>query len=353
MIIVGDIACPNRPHSFLLNKVFKNHFSIFRSQSLICNLEGLISDNIGSDNKTPILYNHSSVLNVLQAANCIGVGLANNHTLDLPDCFEDTKQKLHAVNIPFNGAGNSVSEAEAPVALMDRFSGKKVIQFNFCWDFLLYHQNNPSNNVFVAEIDEIKLLKNVKHYRDNQPEASILVFLHWSFDLETLPFPMYRQFAKALIDAGADCVIGAHSHCVQGGEKYKEGYIVYGLGNFYLPNNVYASGNLKFPEMSKLELAFEYDLVKKTARCHWFEYENSGANHQLNFIKTEKFEESKILLQYSPFTNLSHSDYITLLVPVYKNYNAVFQNKIFTGFLKGRAGILRTLAKYKIRKWQN
>lgn len=59
---------------------------------------------------------------------------------------------------------------------------------------------------------------------------------------------MHRLFAKALIDAVANVVAGAHSHCVQGGEKYKDGYIVYGLGNFFLPHNFFQMG--KFPTQS-------------------------------------------------------------------------------------------------------
>ncbi|MBK8078814.1 MAG: CapA family protein [Saprospiraceae bacterium] len=37
---------------------------------------------------------------------------------------------------------------------------------------------------------------------------------------------------KGFDDEGVNFIVGCHSHCVQGGEKYKDGYIVYGLGNF-------------------------------------------------------------------------------------------------------------------------
>ncbi len=38
--------------------------------------------------------------------------------------------------------------------------------------------------------------------------------------------------AHAAIDAGADVVMGHHAHILQGIEFYRDGVIVYGLGNF-------------------------------------------------------------------------------------------------------------------------
>jgi poly-gamma-glutamate synthesis protein (capsule biosynthesis protein) len=37
---------------------------------------------------------------------------------------------------------------------------------------------------------------------------------------------------KAFVDAGADLVVGMHSHCMQGIEYYKGKMIAYSLGNF-------------------------------------------------------------------------------------------------------------------------
>ncbi|MBK8547872.1 MAG: CapA family protein [Saprospiraceae bacterium] len=83
---------------------------------------------------------------------------------------------------------------------------------------------------------------------------------------------MYRQWTRALIESKWQFCVGCHSHCVQGGEKYKDGYIVYGLGNFYLPNGVFAGGKLHFPDFAKVQLAFEYDVKSNEASCHWFRY---------------------------------------------------------------------------------
>ena len=85
-----------------------------------------------------------------------------------------------------------------------------------------------------------------------------------------------------LIDNGASLIVGGHSHCVQGGESYKDGHIVYGLGNFFIPNSTYANGKLNFPAMSNLELVIEWSIKSNTILCHWFEYKYFEEKHVLS-----------------------------------------------------------------------
>ncbi|MFZ1705238.1 MAG: CapA family protein [Saprospiraceae bacterium] len=356
MIVLGDIACPTKELNQNLVDVFSKT-PLFTGKSLVCNLEGLIcNEEIQHDGK-PVLYNHSRVIKTLVDAGVKAVSLANNHTLDLTRQFNFSSSELSKNNIAYNGAGKSPEEAAKPITFID--NGQEVIVLSACWNFLLYHQHNPQDGVFIHTIDENKLLGKVSKIRENNPSAKILVFLHWSFDLETLPFPMYRQWSMALIDEGVDFVVGCHSHCVQGGEKYKEGYIVYGLGNFYIPNWVFAGGALHFPEFSKLQLAFEFDFEKVQAFCHWFNYND---DHTLTFLNSEKFEDSEMLKKYSPFQKMTEKDYIAyykshrrkkMFVPVYKNFKDIRTNFFYTFYLKKRAKFARFLAKKKVIKWQN
>ncbi len=46
-----------------------------------------------------------------------------------------------------------------------------------------------------------------------------------------------ERIAKALIDAGAQLIIGHHPHVVQPTEEYGGGYIAYSLGNFVFDQN--------------------------------------------------------------------------------------------------------------------
>lgn len=60
----------------------------------------------------------------------------------------------------------------------------------------------------------------------------IIVSLHWGS--EYVPYPSADQVrvARALVDAGADLILGGHPHVTQGYELYKERAIFYSLGNF-------------------------------------------------------------------------------------------------------------------------
>ena len=360
MIILGDIASPSPACSADLDSIFKQHAAIFNNQVLIGNFEGLLCDDIEPDANTPVLYNHSSVLEVLKTANFKAVGLANNHTLDLPNCFDNTVSNLSETGIEYTGAGRSKENAALPASFVE--NDLEIVLFNFCWDFLLYHQKNPTANVHVAEIDTVKLLEDIENVKQLKPAARIIVYLHWSFDLEILPFPMFRQMARAMIDAGANAVIGTHAHCVQGGEKYNDGYIVYSLGNFFLPYNVFVNGKLSFPDFARLQMAWQWDAVSNQSICHWFQYKNDNGQHRLDLVESSLFEESALLKKYSPYPADDEAAYLAyfkkhrrkkFLIPVYKNYSNVFTNNLYTGILKNRGKFARFLAKYNFHKWQN
>ena len=65
----------------------------------------------------------------------------------------------------------------------------------------------------------------------------VVVILHWGTEKATTPDDGQIQFAHALIDGGADAVIGHHPHVLQGIELYKSGIIVYSLGNLVFGGN--------------------------------------------------------------------------------------------------------------------
>ncbi|MCX6186169.1 MAG: CapA family protein [Bacteroidetes bacterium] len=360
MIFGGDIACPTVELSEHLDTVFINNKNVFEGKNKYFNLEGLVADDITTNTVSPIVFNHSSVIKVLNKNKTLGVSLANNHTLDIPQYFNNTQYHLEQNNILFSGAGLSVDEAQKVVELNDE--GIEVPIFNYCWDFLLYHQKNPTNGVYISEIFESKIVDDILKYKHNFPNRKLVVYMHWSFDLEILPFPMYRQFSKDLIDIGVTAVIGCHSHCVQGGEKYKNGYIVYGLGNFFFPYNVFVNGSLTFPDFAKKELVFELDFATNKATCHWFDYNNSNQTHELSYIVSETFETSLELKKYSPYMLMTEGEYYNyfklnrrkkFLIPIYRNYKNVFSNNLYTRYLKMRGRLARSLAKRRLIKWQS
>ncbi|MDR0325009.1 MAG: CapA family protein [Oscillospiraceae bacterium] len=66
----------------------------------------------------------------------------------------------------------------------------------------------------------------------------VIVSLHWGAEYVDAPTETQRTIARGLCDAGADVIMGHHSHCVQPIERYiredgAESLILYSLGNFF------------------------------------------------------------------------------------------------------------------------
>ena len=73
-----------------------------------------------------------------------------------------------------------------------------------------------------------------KRLRKAREDGADLVFVvvHWGREKQTKLRPYQRPLAHAVIDAGADGVVGHHPHIWQGMEVYKGKPIAYSIGNF-------------------------------------------------------------------------------------------------------------------------
>lgn len=360
MIILGDIACPSPFYSNKLSNLFKEHSKIFNYQYLIFNLEGLIFDRYEIRSSKSVIFNHSSVVNILKEQFIPIASLANNHTLDLPEAFTGTRDIFKNNNLRYLGSGFDEAAADDTVTVWE--SGFEIIILNACWDFLLHYQRNPNKGVFVNKIHDIKILGKIEYLRKMHPNAKIVIYLHWGFDLENVPLPRDRILAKAMIDCGADLIVGSHSHCIQGGEKYKNGHIIYGIGNFFFPNGVYMGGNLTFPSWSSEALAIEWDIKRNHIYNHWFKIIGRGEGFHLDYLETNSFEVCARLKSYSKYVGLSDGEYIkyykthrrkSKMIPVLKYIGNKRENFYKLNFIKFRAKIARLLAVVKLREWQN
>ena len=60
----------------------------------------------------------------------------------------------------------------------------------------------------------------------------VIVSLHWGEEFIDRPSPDDVRLAHAIVDGGADLIIGHHPHVLRGVERRGRGWIVYSLGNF-------------------------------------------------------------------------------------------------------------------------
>jgi poly-gamma-glutamate synthesis protein (capsule biosynthesis protein) len=359
MIFIGDVASPTEACSNDLYNSLHKSLNIFENDCVVANLEGLISDDYYRTNK-PVLSNHPSVMKPLNLVNTKVVSLANNHSLDLPDNIQITKELLAANKIAHCGAGVDMEEAGQPAEIIHQ--NIEYLILGYSWDILMQHQDNVSGKMYVSPLVPSKILEKIKTLRAEKPKAKIVLKMHWNFDLETIPFPLHRTLSRAMIDAGADAIIGSHSHCVQGGERYKNGIIIYGLGNFFFPWYIFNSGKSYFPDWTSTELALQWHPETNEATCHFFKYNYSKEKHELEYLHSENFDDGTLINEHSPYRGMSDKEYVKwyknnrrkgLLIPVYKNHKDVLRNSIIDFYLKKRIRFARFLAQHNLRGWKS
>ena len=154
------------------------------------------------------------------------LSVANNHAFDRGvDAIKDTLDSLSKYGIAAPGGGIHPYEPYQPKIVNIHetkfafFAAENIVQFD-----------STSGKYGVAYIDLKKLIPEIKKVRDEVDY--IIVSLHWGVEYAKRPSNEQIHIAHNLIDNGVDIVLGHHSHVIQGMERYKDGLIIYSLGNF-------------------------------------------------------------------------------------------------------------------------
>ena len=162
-------------------------------------------------------------------------------------------------------------------------------------------------NQGVNPLEKVNVITSVKKLIKEHPNAKIIPFMHWSYELEAEPQPFERELAKHLIDLGVAGVIGCHPHRIGGFELYKNKPIVYSLGNWMFKQNHYFGGKHKFPDFCNQELALEWDFKTNEINFHFFEYNRDKS--ALQYTHSEGIS-GKTMRQFTPFKDLTEDEYI-------------------------------------------
>lgn len=234
---VGDIMLGGKAEAFLERKGYDYPFAstahLLKSADIaIGNLETPLTDRGGPMvDKTYLFRNPpDKVAPALKSAGFDIVNLANNHVLDYGvEGLRDTIDSLNRIGIAHVGAGMNLQEARR-AAVLTLPNGQTI-------GFLGY------SNTFPEEFWATPALPGTAfgHMEHVQNDVRalvergidiIVVSFHWGRERQTELRPYQPLLAHAAIDAGADLVIGHHPHILQGVERYKQGLVLYSLGNY-------------------------------------------------------------------------------------------------------------------------
>lgn len=184
------------------------------------------------------------------------VSFAGNHCMDWgPDGFYDTINNLTDAGIDVVGVGANVDEAGSAQYVE---SGGVRVAFIACSSILpegywatesragcaplrahtLYEQVELDQPGTPARVRTWAHAGDLERLCDEVATAAkradvVVVSLHWGIHFIPASLADYqREVAHAVIDAGADLILGHHAHILKGVEIYRGKAIFYSLGNF-------------------------------------------------------------------------------------------------------------------------
>lgn len=174
------------------------------------------------------------------------LSLANNHGMDYGwPGLKQTMSLLDKFGIAHSGGGENKSAAEsvAVKTLPNGFRVGMISALAFVGSGAMQKcgpatTKSPGIAVFRFEgVLKDKAKAEIKRRIELAKSKCdfLIVAPHWGTERESKPRAWQVQLGRALIDGGADAVLGAHPHTLQGREKYKGKPILYSMGNLISP----------------------------------------------------------------------------------------------------------------------
>ena len=202
-----------------INFPLRNVRDILMADDLtLVNFEGTLTDSTYVPNnkkENQFLFSAPPEYVSILADNGIeAVALENNHVMDHgEEVYLETQQHLTDAGIVWSNAEN-IGEYTV--------KGVRIAMLSY-QTFNLYDKLFTQVPLDVAEAKAKYDL--------------VIVSFHWGAEKDYAPNANQQKMGKLAIDAGADLVVGHHSHRINPIEEYKGKYIVYSLGNFCFSGN--------------------------------------------------------------------------------------------------------------------
>lgn len=172
------------------------------------------------------------------------VGLANNHCFDYgEDAFLDTLSTLQGANIPYVGAGKNLEEAMQPQFFL--VGGMKIgyVACTRAEKYILTPEAGETSPGVLRCYDPELAVQAIQ--TASEQCDYLVVYVHWGTEGSTVLEQAQTDLATRFTEAGADLIVGAHPHILQGAGWRKDTPVLYSLGNFWFNMETLDSALLK------------------------------------------------------------------------------------------------------------
>lgn len=232
-IIIGADFVPTKNEKYFINADWEYligddlKYILDESDYRIFNLEvPLCTDKTPIVKYGPNLMASTDSVALFKALKIDLFTLGNNHIMDQgEDGLKSTMKTLSEAKISFVGAGKSKIDASKSF-IVERKEFKLGIYACAEHEFSCADYNKAGVNPYdpLETYEQVYDLKEHCNY--------VIVLYHGGKEHYRYPSPNLQKICRKFIDKGADLVVCQHSHCIGCEEKYNNGTIVYGQGNF-------------------------------------------------------------------------------------------------------------------------
>ena len=230
LLFAGDLALHRWQHDDSIERVFGGVQDVFRSVDFrVVNLESVLTERTEASGIIGRYIKAApATLSCLQQLGVDTVCAANNHSLDFGSAgLAESQTILREAGIAscgidergaFDVSGSTVHVVNGVrigmVAATDHFGGTR-----------------EQGALSPVWLDRASLRAAVQVLRASCDV--VVVQLHWGYEYVMYPLRWHRDFARQLVDDGADIVCCHHAHVVMGVERHGNGIIAHGLGNIW------------------------------------------------------------------------------------------------------------------------
>lgn len=233
LIFVGDIMVAETPGELISRgeDPFQPFAALLSSHDVrIGNLECVVATTGTAEEKPYTFRADPRTLPVLKR-HFDAVSLANNHSGDFGKAaFAEQLALMDKAGLPYFGGGRDATAAHAPW-IVER-NGVRIALLGYVEFKPCSFEADASRPGVAWSGEDDDVIEDIIAARRVHRADIVIPFMHWGWEDEPDPSPRLRAFARRMIDAGADLVVGGHPHVTQGAEYYRGKPIIYSLGNF-------------------------------------------------------------------------------------------------------------------------
>jgi len=207
--------------------------AVFRSADLrFVNLESQLSDQGGEtqSKRNPLIFTGPPQGAALLAKAQIDVvSLANNHMWDYGGkALLETMAHLREAGVAYVGASEKKGQMYEPTVLRRRGWSVALFAVTHIWNQGPFQEHPGKHHVAWAEDLERMRVSIVRAKREHDV---VLVSYHGGSEYVDVPMAWTRAFAKVVMNAGADALLGHHPHVPHGVGWFGSRPAFYSLGN--------------------------------------------------------------------------------------------------------------------------